>query len=506
MNISAPVSEDKKDAGKIKLYFYDANLKISHRFDENNRLYISGYLGRDVLKIPDLFNMGFGNRTFTLRWNHIFNPKLFMNLSSVYSKYDYDLGTSENEPESWIWKSSLEDLGAKADFSWYIKPEQTFQFGVQSFYHSFNPGTINGIGDQSLISEYLLEKNHALEHAGYLSFQHHIGEKFSVRYGIRASLFQNIGETTVFHYDESYELTDSVHYNAGDIYKNYLGLEPRIGLNYTISDEWAVKLSYNHTRQNIQQASASTAGSPLDIWFPASPNIKPQAADQFSFGIFRNFKDDMFQTSVEAYYKKMKHTIDFADHAELLLNKYLEGEIREGTSHAKGIEFLVKKTEGKLQGWLGYTLSKTTRTIPGINEGKTYPAPYDKPHHINIVLNQEVSKRVSISANWVYATGQPVTLPVLRYEINGAIVPYYSERNGSRYNDYHRLDLSLVLRGKNADKGFWQGEWVFSVYNAYFRKNTWILNFQQDEQNPEETYAEKIYFPILPSITYNLKF
>ncbi|MGD9929759.1 MAG: carboxypeptidase-like regulatory domain-containing protein [Mangrovibacterium sp.] len=505
LDLFLPLSGDE-DVKDSKLYFYDANMKFSHRFNETNRLFVSGYLGRDVMKSPD-FRMGFGNKTFTVRWNHIFTPKLFMNLTTVWSRYDYELGTSDDRPESWLWKSDLQDVGLKADFSYFIQPEHSLQFGLQSFYHGFNPGSAKGIGNQTVFSEYTVEKNQSLEHAGYVSHHLKIGEKLVVKYGVRASLFQNMGEATVYHFDENYEVIDSTTYAAGDIYKSYFGLEPRVGLNLMLSEDASVKFNYNRSRQYIQQASNSTAGSPLDVWFPASPNIKPQVADQFALGYFRNFGNDVFQASVEAYYKDMQNTIDFADHAELLLNKHMEGEVRVGKSKAYGIEFLLKKTEGPLTGWLGYTLSRAERKVPGINEGKTYLAPYDKPHDISTVLNYDLSKRVSVSANWLYASGQPVTLPVQRYEINGSIVPLYSERNGARYDDYHRLDLSLTLRGRNKSNRPWSGEWVFSAYNVYNRKNTWVLNFKQDEENPRETYAEKTYlFPIVPSVTYNFKF
>ena len=505
MDLFLPLSSDE-DVKDSKLYFYDANMKLSHHFNENNRLFVSGYLGRDVMKSPD-FRMGFGNKTFSLRWNHIFNQKLFMNLTTVWSRYDYELGTSEDKPESWIWESSLEDLGLRADFSYFISPDHSLQFGLQSFYHGFNPGSARGLGEQSVFSEYTVEKNYALEHAGYLSQQLKIGEKLILKYGLRASLFQNIGEATVYHFDENYQMTDSTHYESGDVYKNYFGLEPRLGVNYLISNNLSVKFNYNRSRQNIQQASNSTAGSPLDVWFPASPNVKPQVADQFALGFFRNFKDGVYQASVEGYYKNMKNTIDFADHADLLLNKHMEGELRVGKSKAYGLEFLLKKTEGKLTGWMGYTLSRSERTISGINDGETYIAPYDKPHDFSTVMNYEISKRVSVSANWLYASGQPVTLPVQRYEINGSLVPYYSERNGARYDNYHRLDLSLTLQNRNKHHRPWTGEWVFSVYNIYNRKNTWVLNFLQDENNPKETYAEKTYlFPVIPSVTYNFKF
>ncbi|MGQ7871412.1 TonB-dependent receptor [Sunxiuqinia sp. sy24] len=505
MDLFLPLSSDE-DVKNSRLYFYDASLKLSHRFNENNRLYVSGYLGRDVMK-SNFFRMGFGNKTFTTRWNHIFSSKLFMNLTAVWSRYDYELGTDEEDPESWLWESDLEDLGLKADFGYYITPEHSLKFGVQSFHHAFNPGMAMGIGDQSIFGEYLVGKNYALEHAGYLSHQHQIGDKLILKYGLRLSLFQNIGEGIVYTYNENYEPVDSTNYSSGEVYQNYWGIEPRFGVNYLLAPDWSLKFNYNRSRQTIQQASNTAAGSPLDIWFPASPNVKPQLADQFALGLFRNFQHDRYQLSLEAYYKDMKNTVDFADHAELLLNKYLEGELRIGDSRAYGVELLMKKTEGRLTGWIGYTLSRAERTIPGINEGKTYAAPFDKMHDFSSVLNYDLSKRVSLSANWVYSTGQPVTLPVQRYEISGTIVPYYSERNGARYDDYHRLDLSLTLQNQNKKNRAWTGEWVFSIYNAYNRRNTWALNFVQDTENPTETYAEKTYlFPVIPAVTYNFKF
>ncbi len=505
IDLLLPLSNDD-DISNSRLYFYDLNLKLNHQFNNSNRLFVSGYAGRDFMKSPD-YKMGFGNKTVTVRWNHIFSPDLFMNLTSVWSKYDYELGTDDKEPDSWLWDSEMQDLGLKADFSWFVRPQQVLQFGLQSFYHQFNPGSARGVTDNSIYRDYTVDRNYALEHAAYLSWQHRLGDRLSLKYGLRASLFQNVGKATVYRYDEHFEVSDSTVYRSGEIYHHYAGLEPRFSLNYMISKDLSVKMNYNRSRQYVQQASNSAAGSPLDIWFPATPNVKPQIADQFSAGLFRNYADGVYQVSLEAYYKNMKNTIDFADHAELLLNKYLEGEIRTGKSKAYGLEVLMKKTEGNLTGWLAYTLSKSERTIPGINEGQTYVAPYDKPHSLNLVLNQVISKRVSLSANWLYATGQPVTLPAQRYEIRGTIVPYYSKRNSARYDDYHRLDLSLTLKGRNRHHRQWTGEWVFSVYNVYNRKNTWVLNFKQDERDANKTYAEKTYlFPVIPSVTYNFKF
>ena len=500
-----PLSSDK-DVRNSRLYFYDASLKLTHRIDENNRIYVSSYLGRDVLK-SSFFRMGFGNKTFTSRWNHLFSRKLFMNLTAVWSRYDYELGTPEEKANSWVWNSELENVGLKADFSWFTSPRHSLKFGMQSFHHTFDPGSARGTGNQTIFGEYLVDKNYALEHAGYLSQQYKIGDKLVLKYGLRVSLFQNIGESLVYHYDENYQVTDSVAYSKGEVYQSYWGLEPRFGANYLFGGDWSVKFNYNRSRQTIQQASNTAAGSPLEIWFPASPNVKPQVADQFALGLFRNFQNNRYEASVEAWYKNMKHTIDFANHADLLLNKYLEGELRVGKAKAYGLEFLLKKTEGTLTGWASYTLSRSERTIPGINDGKTYVAPFDKTHDFSTVLNYQLSKRVLLSANWLYSTGQPVTLPVQRFEISGTVVPFYSERNGARYDDYHRLDLSLALQGRNKKNRPWSGEWVFSIYNAYNRKNTWALNFIQDTETPDVTYAEKTYlFPIIPAVTYNFKF
>ncbi len=505
MDLFIPLSKNEDIQGS-RLYFYDLNLKLSHRINENNRIYASAYLGRDIMKSPD-FKMGFGNQTVTLRWNHLFSQKLFMNLTGIWSDYDYELGSAEDEPESFVWKSNLEDLGLKADFSYFIRPENSVHFGLQSYHHLFNPGSAKGVGEQSVFTEYKVPENYAWEHVAYASHSINLGEKISVKYGLRASLFQNIGEGIAYDFDENYEVVDSTLYGKGEVYKNHFGLEPRLGINYRLNSQVSFKFNYNRSRQYVQQASNSTAGSPLDVWFPASPNVAPQLADQFSLGVYRNSADNVYQASVEAYYKSMDNTIDFADHAELLLNKYVEGEIRTGTSEAYGLEFMLRKTEGKVTGWIAYTLSRAERTIAEINDGKTYVAPFDKPHDVNLVLNYEISKRVNLSANWLYASGQPVTLPVQRYEVNGTIIPLYTERNGSRYDPYHRLDVSLSLQSKKNPSRKWQSEWVFSIYNLYNRKNTWVLNFKQDSENPNETYAEKTYlFPIIPSVTYNFKF
>ncbi|MEA3462448.1 MAG: TonB-dependent receptor, partial [Bacteroidota bacterium] len=352
-----------------------------------------------------------------------------------------------------------------------------------------------------------LNYNYSLENGLYISGESKLGEKFAIRYGLRYSMFNNVGPGTVYEYDDNYVLVDSADYESGDFYNFYHGLEPRISANYVLSEIHSVKASYSRTMQYLQLATNSTAGTPLEIWYNASPNIAPQLSDQVSVGYFRNFLDHKLHTSLELYYKKMNNSIDFKDHAQLLLNPRLDGEIRVGEATSYGAEIFLKYDAGSFSGWISYTLSKTMRDIPEINNGVSYPAPYDKPNDLAIVLNYAFTPRFEMAANWIYSTGLPFTLPSGRYEIMGNILPLYTGRNEYRLPDYHRLDISLTFKGKEKPGKRWRGEWNISVYNAYARKNVWTLNFNQDEAQPEVTYAEMTYlFSIVPAITYNFKF
>ena len=496
-------NEDVRDN---KLYFYDLNLKLNHKFNDNNHLFLSGYFGRDMFK-NEFAGMGFGNQTFTLRWNHLFSPTLFSNFMITSSSYEYELGTPEGEANSFLWESDMLDYNIKTDFTWYLSPEHTFRFGLSSVYHILNPGVAKGTGNQSLITEYIVPKNFAFEHGVYFSGEHKIAGKLIIKAGFRFSVFQNIGKGTVYHFDNNHEAIDSTVYPSGEIFNTYAGIEPRFGLTYVIDENSSIKSSYSRNRQYLQLARNSTTGTPLDLWFPASPNIKPQFSNQFAVGYFRDFLDHTFEASIEAYYKKMNNTIDFTDHAELLLNRKLEGEIRVGSSRAYGLEFMVSMNREKLNGWISYSLSRSERTIPEINFGKTYLSPYDKTHDISVVLNYGITKRLDLSANWVYYTGLPATFPTGRYEIAGVISPVYSDRNDYRMPDYHRLDLSLTLIGKEKPERKWFSEWNLSVYNVYSRKNPWSINFVRESGDPYQTYAEMTYlFPMIPTITYNFKF
>lgn len=489
-----------------KLFFYDFNAKVNHTINENNRIFLSGYFGRDVFK-NNFSKMDFGNRTFTFRWNHIYNPKLFSNFTVIGSKYDYALASTGGGANGFEWESNLYDLSAKLDFDFYLNPQHTIEFGAQSIFREILPGLARGKDENSLYNEIKVPQSRSLEHAIYASNIHKVSDWLVLKYGLRVSVFQNVGAGTQYAYDENYEVSDTTTYGTGDVYNTYVGLEPRLGASFILNPSTSIKASYNRTFQYLHLASNSTSGTPLDIWFPSSPNVKPQRADQFALGVFKNFKDNSIETSLEGFYKKMNNTIDFKDHPELLLNEYLEGELRFGDSQAYGLEAMVRFNGAKWNGWVSYTLSKVERTIAEINNGETYLSPYDHTHDCSIVLNRKVGKRGQISANWVFYTGAPVTFPVARYEVGGDIVPYYSKRNAERMPNYHRLDLAYTLSGKKKEGRKWHGEWVFSVYNAYGRKNAWAINFVRDEDNPTITKAQKTYlFSFIPSVTYNFKF
>ncbi|MCX6282085.1 MAG: TonB-dependent receptor [Bacteroidetes bacterium] len=488
-----------------RLYFYDINAKINYVIDDNNTVFLSGYFGRDVFS-NQFARMSWGNGTGTFRWNHVFSKKLFFNLTSVYSDYRYLLGTPTGTSNSFEWNANLKDIGIKGDFSWYINTKNTLKFGGAVTYHMINPGTASGTGSETVYTSIQVPKNYSIESGIYATNEQKIGSHFIATYGLRLSLFQSIGPGTVYHYTPNHVVIDSTVYKAGIIYNTYGGIEPRLGLLYDINGKSSVKASYARTYQYLQLAQNSSAGTPLDIWFPASPNIKPQIGDQVALGYFRNFRHNTIETSVEVYYKWMQNVIDFKNFAQLLLVDTLEGQVRTGKGYSYGVEFLVRLNEKIVSGWVSYTYSRSFRLIPEIDPNP-YPAPYDKPNNISVVLNFQLAKRWSISANWVYATGAPVTFPTGRATIGGKVIPIYSDRNAYRYQDYHRLDLAVTFYSKEKPNRKFSWDLNFSVYNAYNRHNTWSINFVQDNTDPNVTYAEKVYlFGIIPSITFNFHF
>jgi len=495
-----------KDINKNKLYFYDFNAKINHRIDENNRIFLSGYFGQDLFKNADA-GFNFGNATLTGRWNHLFSQKLFSNFSLNYSRYNYGLQSTMGNESNFDWKYNMQDMSLKADFSYFITPENTMKFGYNTVLHKLKPGTVTSTGGATSYDNYILPDINAFEQALYVSDEYQASKRLSIKAGLRLTAFSSIGSGTVYNYDSNFNSIDSTVYKSGHIIKTFYRLSPRLGINYLLDKQSSVKASYARTNQFLQMASNSTEGTPLDLWFTAGKNIKPQTCDQYAVGYFRNFLNNQLEGSVEVFYKDMQNTIDFRDHADLLLNKKLDGELRFGNSRAYGAEFQIQKNEGKLTGWVSYTYSRAERTIQGINNNETYLAPYDRPSTIYIVGNYELNERLSFGANFIYATGQPITYPIARMEVGNVVLPVYSKRNEYRMPDYHRLDVSLTWKPKTKKKRAWSGEWNFSVYNIYGHKNAWAINFVNDQDNAYKTKAEMTYlFTFVPSVTYNFKF
>ncbi|PRY15021.1 TonB-dependent receptor-like protein [Pontibacter ummariensis] len=488
-----------------QLYFYDLNAKVNYTLNEKNRLFVSGYFGRDMAGSKS-FMMDWGNATATLRWNHLFSDRLFSNTTLIFSDFDYALGSREKESE-FTWKSRIRDYGLKNDYTYFLSPNSQLRFGLQATYHNFMPAEVKP-GPESYVNNLKLNSTSALEGALYLSNEHRITDRLTLDYGLRLSSFTNMGPGKVYTYDEAFETPiDTLEYGRFEKIKSYGGLEPRLSAKYELNDMSSIKASYNRTLQYLHLVSNSTSSLPFDVWIPSSTYVKPQVADQVAAGYFRNFKDNTYEGSVEVYYKWMDNQIDYKDYAEIFLNERLETELLTGTGEAYGAEFYLRKQKGLLTGWVSYTLAKTERTVPGINGGKAYPLRYDRRHSGNLVLAYQFSPSISLGASWTYATGGAITMPVGRYEYNGKTYPVYSERNGYRLPDYHRLDLSATYEKPKNEFKKYNSSWTLSVYNAYNRKNAFSIYFRESEDDRTRTEAVKTYlFGIIPSLSYNFNF
>ena len=489
------------------MYFYDFNAKIMHTVNDKNRLFVSAYLGDDILGVDSLMTMKYGNKNVTTRWNHIFNDKLSSNLSVFYSNYRYQIGV-DMQPYDFDITAGIEDISAKYDFTFLFNNNITSRFGASATYHQYGQGKLDD--RTGVLATYLGVSpddeivRKALEYSLYLTNDHKIGDLFSIRYGLRLSIFQNKGEEYLYLFDDEYEYYGDIYYGSNELFHTEFNMEPRLAIMYQLDDKSSIKASYLRTVQYAQVATNATGGIPFDLWFPSSPNIKPQKCDQYAIGYFRNFLHNDIETSVELFYKDIHNVIDFADDAFFIGNALVDGEVRSGKGRSYGAEILARKNFGKLTGWISYTYSRAFRTIKDINLGKEYISPYDRPHNISIVMNYEFNKYFDVSATWVYNTGQPTTYPYGKYTIDGVTYSIYNgERNKSRYPDYHRLDLSATLKCRKRKN--WQGEWNFSVYNAYGRKNTWAVIFIPQEDNTIKTQQISL-FSVIPSVSYNFKF
>ncbi|MCO6480538.1 MAG: TonB-dependent receptor [Phaeodactylibacter sp.] len=496
------------DDGGNRVNFYDANAKLNFRLNENNHLFLSGYFGRDIFRFFGQYENNWGNTTGTLRWNHIFDANLFANFSLIYSRYDYYIDNFIEGVATFNWESGVQDINAKADFNWYLRPGSRLKFGANAIVHRFEPGRETE-GRLAAVPE-----RKALETAVYLGHEWEPNQRLLLEYGLRLSLYNNFGQTAVYHFDDNYRLMDST-LQDGRFYHHLSGLSPRINLRFRLTERSSLKASYSRTVQYQQELrNAVNSFSAFYIWMPSGPNIPMQAAGQVALGYFRNFKDNTYELSLEAYYKKLSGQVDFADHAALIQNPYLEGEVRSGDGRAYGAELMLARRKGRLQGWLSYTYSRTFRTISGVNEGKEYPAYFDIPHEVTAVLQYEASHRWLLSANWQYMTGKPVNLPIGSFQQGKTIVPVYGERNSRRLPDYHRLDISATLKARPKANRRNDSYWVFSLYNVYYRKNALSIDLLPvrdkttgNVPDPTDVRATKTYiFGLIPSISYNFKF
>ncbi|TRX52407.1 TonB-dependent receptor [Fulvivirga sp. M361] len=498
------------------VHFYDVNAKVNWKHNNNNRFFAALYLGRDVFDFDDTFGFDWGNATATFRWNHLFNSKLFSNTTLIASNFDYKMEL-DDDAQGFEWTSNIRELTFKEDLNYFLNPSNEFNFGYHISYRSFDPGVIKPSSDKSLFTRTELQEEFALDHAFYADHQLKVSNKLTFLYGARLSIFQSIGKSDVYLYENPTDnidvvRTDTLSYDRFENIKTFVNFEPRFSARYIVNPRSSVKVSYNRMVQNTHLISAGTVPIPFNTWAPTSYYLDPQLADQVAAGYFRNLKDNAYELSAEVYYKDIDNVTDFADNARIFFNQDLSTEYRQGDSWSYGLELMLKKNEGKFTGFTSYTWSRTERKIPGVNIDQPFLANYDRRHNFNIVGTYEYNDKWVFGANFTYTTGRPITLPSGKYEFEGYQVDLISERNGFQLPDYHRLDLSATLTPRKNKGKKLQGSWVFSIYNAYSRKNAFTIYTQNKEdadENPirNEKEARLIYlFPILPSVTYNVKF
>ena len=488
---------------KNTLYFYDLNAKVNYQIDDKNTLYLSGYFGRDELGLNETFGFDWGNATSTLRWNHLFSNRLFSNTSLIYSNYNYVI---ENflEENNFKVNSSIRDLNLKQDFQLALNNSHSTRFGFDFVHHTIAPGNITASATSS-VNEVTIEKRKGGEIAAYISDEWEVNDKFNIVYGLRASSFQLFGPGDFANYDENGNIVSSRNYSSGQLVKTYFNLEPRISASYKLDELSSIKSSYTRNSQNLHLMSNSTASSPTDLYIMSSNNVKPEIADQVALGYFRNFNSDKYEFSTEIYFKQMQNQIDYRSGTDLRGNRNVEADLLFGDGRAYGIELFLKKRFGKLNGWVGYTLSKTERKFNDIDMGKWFNAKQDRTHDLSLVGIFKASERWTFSSTFVFNTGNAVTFPAGKYLLNNKTVYYYSERNSDRMPNYHRLDLSATLEGKPGKK--LQSSWSLGIYNAYNRKNAYSIDFRDDPDNASRTQAVRTtLFGIIPSVTWNFKF
>ncbi|WP_374506515.1 TonB-dependent receptor domain-containing protein [Flavobacterium sp.] len=513
-----------KDQKNNAAYFYDLNTKMSYKLNTNNNLYLSGYFGRDVFSLANSFTNIYGNSTLNLRWNHLFSDKLFSNLSLIYSDYYYGL---DLDFVGFQWDSGIKNYNIKYDFKNYISDRFKLNYGLNAIYYDFNPGTIKPSSTTSGINYSQLDKKYAFEPALYINADQELTAKFSVSYGLRYSLFYRLGQSNLNVYANNNPVTFNTNmqiyekatpigtqtFQKNEVLKSYNYWEPRFSLAYQFNEKQSVKASYNRMVQYLQLISNTSSPTPLDVWTPSDTFIKPQIADQVALGYFKNFANENYSLEVETFYKKVQNRIDYIDGADLIANNALEQVILNGQMRSFGLEVMLKKNEGRLNGWASYTLSKSQQQTPGrtalesgINNGQWYNSAYDKTHNLAITSSFLYNDKWTFGTNFSLQTGQPVTYPNGQYQYLGITIPSYGLRNKNRLPAYHHLDISATLTPRKNNNRNWKNEWVFSIYNLYNRKNAAAINFRQNSETRANEAVKTSIFGMVPAVSYNFKF
>ena len=504
------------------LNFYDLTAKINFNLDEKNRIFFSSYLGRDIFRFDERQGFNWGNRTGTIRWNHLFNDRLFSNFTTIYSNYDYQLAFGSDDRNKFEWDSKIETLNLKPEFTYFINTNNEFSIGGEFLIYRFEPANAQGVSDGK-ITDITLPKKYAFESSIYFGNEQKINN-ISFSYGLRTSTYTYLGPGTKYIFNPPTNPGDRKTIDSEekmDKWKNiqsFSNLEPRISINYKLNDSNSLKISYNKMVQYIHLLSNTAASSSLDVWTPSTNNIKPEKVDSYAIGYFKNFKENIFESSIEFYYKKLKNQIDYIDGADILINKYIEGDLLFGIGRAYGMELLFRKKSGRVNGWVSYTLARTELKIDGINNFKWYPTRYDQTHNLKFTSNFDLNKRISFAGNFTFISGTPVTFPTSKYVIQGFVIPHNSNnsRNDRRIPNYHRLDFSVTINGKKENK---KGKirknnnsLVIGIYNVYNRKNPFSIYFSQGKKVASESFVPgqvtrlSIIGSFVPSITYNFKF
>jgi len=505
-------------------YFYDLNTKLSYKINDNNNVYLSGYFGRDVFSLNESFVNTYGNSVLNFRWNHLFSDKLFSNASLIYSDYYYGL---KLDFIGFNWDSGIKNYNFKYDFKHYLTDKAKLTYGINTVYYDFNPGKIEPTDSNSGINPDQLDKKYAFEPALYIDAEQTLSEKLSINYGLRYSMFYRLGSQEINIYENNqavnydsdlkiYEKATPIgtkKYGSNETIASFDNLEPRIALSYSIDYKQSIKMSYNRMTQYLHLISNTQSPTPLDVWAPSDDFLKPQILDQYAIGYFRNFANGKYTFEVESFYKDIKNRLDYIDGADLIANNAIEQVVLAGKSRAYGLEILAKKNEGKLSGWISYTLSRSEQQTPGrtadeigINNGDWYKTGWDKTHNLSVTGIYELNDKWSFGSIFSLQTGQPVTYPNGQYQYLGITVPSFSERNSNNLPTYHRLDISATMTPRNNEGKKVKGEWVFGIYNLYSRKNAASISFRQNQDSGNNEAVRLSIFGIVPSVTYNFKF